>query len=319
MRVLITGITGFAGSHLADELLAAGYDVCGTRMRGESSENLTGCKQRVKVRVLDLCSPNSCARILDWSRPEAIFHLAAFTNVGASFVDPDAAMRVNYAGTLNLFEAIRNSKGVKKPLRVFLLLGSSDMYGRVRPAELPLDETQPLRPVSPYAISKAAADFLGATYHRAYKLPIIRIRSFNHAGPRQRTGFVVPDFAAQIARLERRSGRRILRTGDLSARRDLTDVRDVVRAYRLIAEQGDAGEVYHVGSGKTVTIQGIVDKLLGLARRSITTAIDPKRMRPAEVPILRADITKLKKLGWEPTISLKQTLADTLDYYRSRR
>jgi len=294
-RILITGVAGFAGSHLAEELVAAGYEVIGTRVRGEPLENLAGLRRRVGVRVLDLRSARSCATLLADIRPEAIFHLAAYSAVGASFADPNLPMRVNYGGTLNMLDAIRRNAPVQHNLQVLLTIGSSDMYGRVKRTDLPITVNQPLNPLSPYAISKAAADFLAATYQRAYGLPIIRVRAFNHAGPRQRAGFVIPDFAMQIARLERQSGRRVLRTGNLRARRDITDVRDVARAYRLIAEKGKPGEIYHIGSGQAA-----------------------KRMRPAEVPVLQADNTTLKKLGWRPTITLSQTLADTLEYYRSR-
>jgi GDP-4-dehydro-6-deoxy-D-mannose reductase len=317
-RALITGIAGFAGSHLADELVAAGYEVSGTRLRGESQENLAGLRGKINVRVFDLRSARAGEKLLADIRPHAIFHLAAYSAVGASFADPALPMQINFGGTLNLLEAIRKNTRVRKALRVVLTVGSSDMYGRVKPSQLPLSEDQPLNPVSPYAISKAAVEFLSATYERAYGLPIIRIRAFNHAGPRQRTGFVIPDFAIQIARLERRSGRRVLKTGDLSARRDITDVRDVARAYRLIAEKGRSGELYHIGSGKSVAIRSVLHWLLRMAQRPIALARDPRRIRPAEVPVLKADITKLEKLGWRPTIPLKQTLADTLEYYRSR-
>jgi GDP-4-dehydro-6-deoxy-D-mannose reductase len=315
---LITGIAGFAGSFLAEELVAAGFTVCGTRLRGESTENLARIRRRLGIRVLDVRSREACARVLSDIRPEIIFHLAAFSDVGASFADPGLVMQVNFGGTLHLLEAVRQSKKTAGSLRAFINVASSDMYGRVSPAQLPLAEGQPLQPVSPYAISKAAADFLCATYHHAYGLPIIRVRAFNHAGPRQRPGFVIPDLAGRIARLELRAGRRILKTGNLAARRDFTDVRDVARAYRLIAQQGKAGEIYHIGSGKTVSIQKVARLLCGLARRPVSVVQDAGLTRPVEVPVLQADITKLKKLGWQPTISLTQTLSDTLDYYRSR-
>ena len=317
-RVLITGAAGFAGSFLAEELVAAGYEVIGTRLRGEPKDNLAGLRGRINLRVLDLRSRRECDRLLEETRPQAVFHLAAYSAVGASFADPALPMEINYGGTLNLLEAIKENRRVRARLAVLLVVGSSDMYGPVRPAQLPLTEEQPLDPVSPYAISKAAVDFLAATYHRAYGLPIIRIRAFNHAGPRQRTGFVVPDFAAQIVRLERKTGKRVLNTGNLSAKRDLTDVRDVARAYRLIAEQGVPGEVYHVGSGRAVSIRSILDALIRMARRPIVTARDPGRSRPVDVPVLVANIAKLKRLGWQPVIPLRQTLAETLDYYRSR-
>jgi GDP-4-dehydro-6-deoxy-D-mannose reductase len=317
-RVLITGIAGFAGSWLAEELAGGGYEVFGTRVAGESLDNLAGVRGQVAVRVLDLRSSRSCAGVLADIRPQAVFHLAAYSAVGASYADPDLPMRVNYGGTLNLLEAVRNNAHVRRALRVLLTVGSSDMYGRVKPVDLPITERQPLNPLSPYAISKAAADFLAATYQRAYDLPIIRVRAFNHAGPRQRAGFVIPDFAVQIARLEKKPGRRVLRTGNLAARRDITDVRDVALAYRLIAEKGKPGEVYHIGSGRAVSIESILRRMLRMSRRAITPTKDIKRMRPAEVPVLQADISKLKKLGWRPSITLGQTLADTLDYYRSR-
>jgi len=287
-------------------------------LRGESTENLVGLKGQLDVRVLDIRSRRACEKLLAAIRPQVLFHLAAYSAVGTSYTDPELPMLVNYGGTLNLLEAVRHQPQVRRALRVVIAVGSSDMYGRVTPADLPITEKQPLNPVSPYAISKAAADFLCATYHQAYRLPIIRVRAFNHAGPRQRPGFVIPDFAGQVARLERRSGRRVLKTGDLSARRDLTDVRDVARAYRLIAEQGKIGEVYHIGSGKAVSIKSVLGSLIRMSRRPITIARDRRRLRPVKVPVLKADISKVKKLGWEPVIPLKQTLTDTLEYYRSR-
>jgi GDP-4-dehydro-6-deoxy-D-mannose reductase len=317
-RALITGIAGFAGSYLAEELVGAGYEVFGTRMRGESTKNLAGVKSQLDIRVLDIRSARGCEKLLGQIRPHMVFHLAAFSDVGASFDDPELVMQVNFGGTLHLLEALRQNKRAGKTLRVFLTVGSSDMYGRVKPSQLPLAEDQPLNPVSPYAISKTAADFLAATYHRAYGLPIIRVRAFNHAGPRQRPGFVISDMAGRIARLEGRAGRRVLKTGNLTARRDFTDVRDVARAYRLIAEKGKPGEVYHIGSGKAVSIQWVVKTLVGMARRLITIVPNAKSARPIDVPVLRADITKLNRLGWRPTIILKKTLSDTLEYHRSR-
>ena len=317
-RVLITGAAGFAGSFLAEELVTAGYEVVGTRVRGESDENLTGVRSKVDLRFLDLRSRQSIERLLREVRPQAVFHLAAYSSVGASFADPALPMAVNFGGTLNLLEVFRVDPRLRRELQVILAVGSSDMYGRVRRADLPLTEDQPLAPVSPYAISKAAVDFLAATYHRAYGLPIIRVRAFNHAGPRQRTGFVIPDFAVQIARLERKPGKRALKTGDLSARRDVTDVRDVAAAYRLLAERGAPGEVYHVGSGRAISIHGILNAMLRMAQRPIEIVRDPHLSRPVEVSVLQADISKLKRLGWQPNIPLKQTLSDTLDYYRSR-
>jgi len=317
-RVLITGIAGFAGSYLAEELVDGGFDVYGTRIRGESTANLSRVKSRITVCTLEIRSRQSCERLMHDIRPQVVFHLAAFSDVGASFIDPALVMQINFGGTLNLLEAVRESKAAAKALQVFINVGSSDMYGRVKPAELPLNENQPLRPVSPYGISKAAADFLCATYHQAYGLPIIRVRAFNHAGPRQRPGFVIPDMAGRIARLERKGGQRVLKTGNLSARRDFTDVRDVAQAYRVIAQRGKPGEIYHIGSGKAVSIQTIVDMLVGMAHRPIVITPGAGSARPIDVPVLQADITKLKKLGWQPRIVLQKTLSDTLEYYRSR-
>ncbi len=316
-RACITGIAGFAGSYLAETLVAAGYDVYGTRLRGETLEHLAGIRKHVTVRVLDIRSSRACATLLETWRPDALFHLAAQSDVGLSFADPVMTMTVNYGGTLNLLEVIREDAAVRRRLQSCIVVGSSDMYGKVTTRDLPLKESQPLNPVSPYAISKAAVDFLAATYHHAYGLPIIRVRAFNHAGPRQRQGFVIPDFAAQIVKLERRSKNRILKTGNLAVKRDITDVRDVARAYQTIAEQGTAGEVYHIGSGQAVAIKAILAQLLKMAARPIQTTVDPKRMRPAEVPVLQADISKLHTLGWQPEIPLGQTLHDTLEYYRT--
>ncbi len=210
-RALITGIAGFAGSYLAETLVDTGYDVYGTRVRGESLDNLAGIKKHLTVRVLDIRSPQACATLLSAIKPHVVFHLAAQSDVGLSFADPALTMTVNYYGTLNLLEAIRDNAELRRALQTLIVVGSSDVYGKVTTQDLPLTESQPLNPVSPYAISKAAADFLAATYHRAYGWPIIRVRAFNHAGPRQRQGFVIPDFAAQVVKLERRRKNRILK------------------------------------------------------------------------------------------------------------
>jgi GDP-4-dehydro-6-deoxy-D-mannose reductase len=253
--------------------------------------------------------------VLDEVRPERIFHLAAQSFVMTSWTAPTESLTTNILGQLHIFEAVKKLHIMPR----IQLACSSEEYGLVLEDELPIRETNPLRPLSPYAVSKVGQDLLGYQYFMSYKIPIIRTRGFNHEGPRRGAVFVCSDFAKQIADIER--GRRppVIRVGNLEARRDFTDVRDVVRAYWLSLERGVPGEVYNICSGKAWTIREMLDLLLGMTDAKVKIEQDPARMRPSDVPVLLGDASKFRKAtGWEPTIPFDQTLRDLLDYWRRR-
>jgi GDP-4-dehydro-6-deoxy-D-mannose reductase len=221
----------------------------------------------------------------------------------------------NFRGTLNLLEIVRK---LKWPTRI-LIAGSSDMYGIVKPKETPIREDRSLLPVSPYGFSKAAGDLLAYQYFKSYGVNVIRARAFNHTGPRQRTGFVIPDLASQIAKIEKSRLSPVLKVGNLSSQRDLSDVRDIVRAYVALMAKGKAGEAYNICSQKAYSIEHMLNILCSLSKKRISIQIDQKKNRPAEIPILSGNNSKLKKAtGWKPKIQIENTLKDTLDYWRGR-
>jgi len=314
-RILITGITGFAGSHLADHVLAShpGVEVFGTyrwRSRRENIEHLEG---KVRLVESDLGDQNALRAALELARPDAIFHLAAQSFVPTSWRAPAETFHINVTGEINLFEAIREL-GLDPVVHIAC---SSEEYGLVHRDETPITEQNPLRPLSPYAVSKVAQDLLGYQYFRSYGLRAVRTRGFNHEGPRRGEVFVMSNFARQIAMIEAGLNEPVMRVGNLDAVRDFTDVRDMVRAYWLAAERGEPGEVYNIASGRGITIRDMLDKLLGMSTVAVDVQTDPARLRPSDVEVLLGDASKFRAAtGWEPTIPLEQTLADTLDYWR---
>lgn len=317
MRVLITGVTGFVGSHLAEYALAQGAEVFGScrwRSRTENIEHLQGQLALVECDLRDLSAVH---HLLEVSRPDHIFHLAGQSFVQASWRAPVETLYTNIISQVNLLEAVRARLGDRPR---FLVVGSSDEYGLVNSDELPINETSPLRPLSPYAVSKVAQDLMGYQYFRSYGLPIVRTRAFNHEGPRRGDVFVTSNFARQIVEIE--AGRRepVVCIGNLEAQRDYSDVRDIVRGYWLVLEKGEAGEVYNLCSGRAWAIQEVLDFLLGESRvRSIALRVDPARLRPSDVPIVLGDASKVKRAsGWEPVIPFERTLRDLLSYWRDR-
>jgi GDP-4-dehydro-6-deoxy-D-mannose reductase len=315
MRILITGIAGFAGSHLAELLVGRGNEVFGTCLACESRVNLRAIIRRVHLSNCDVTDFSQLARLVKRVGPDQIYHLAALTSVGWSFSHPLETINTNLWGTLNLLEIARNQK---KRIKI-LVVGSSDVYGRVRPRDVPIPEDKSLRPVSPYGASKAACDLLAHQYFESYGVHVIRARAFNHTGPRQNTGFVVPDFASQIARIESERLPPVLKVGDLSARRDISDVRDVVRAYAALMARGKPGEAYNICSGKAYKIDHLLRILLSLSRERIKVQSDKGKNRPAEIPLLLGNNLRLKKAtGWKPKIPLEKTLKDTLNFWRQR-
>jgi GDP-4-dehydro-6-deoxy-D-mannose reductase len=317
MKALITGITGFAGSHLADYLLAEHPDVqvTGTYRWRSLRENIEHLADRVPMIECDIRDASATREVIASQRPDVIFHLAAQSFVPSSWKAPHETLGTNILGQLNVLEAVR-AAGLACRIQI---AGSSEEYGLVHPDELPITEDQPLRPLSPYAVSKVAQDVLAYQYFQSYGMAIVRTRGFNHTGPRRPSVFVCSDFARQLVEIG--LGRRapLIRVGNLEARRDFTDVRDVVRAYHLMLMRGQPGEAYNVGSGRGYSIQYLLDTLLGYSTSSIEVRQDPARMRPSDVPRRVGDASKLRQhTGWEPVIPFEQSLIDILNDWRQR-
>ncbi len=316
MRVLITGITGFAGSHLAEYALdQEGVEVHGTRRWRSPTENIDHLLDRLNMVECDLRDAASVTSMIDAVRPERIFHLAAQSYVPTSWHAPAESLETNIIGQLNLFEALRQT-GCDARIQI---AGSSEEYGLVHRDEVPITEANSLRPLSPYAVSKVAQDLLAYQYFRSYGTHAIRTRGFNHTGPRRGEVFVVSNFARQIALIEAGSRDPVIRVGNLEAERDFTDVRDVVRAYWLVLEHGEPGDVYNIASGRAWKIRDVLDLLLSLSDVDIRVEVDPERLRPSDVELLLGDASKLHTTtGWEPVIPFEQTARETLDYWRAR-
>jgi GDP-4-dehydro-6-deoxy-D-mannose reductase len=316
MRILVTGITGFAGGHLAEALLdAGGASVVGTARRAEWPTDTRHLAGRVRLLPCDLCDRASLLAVLRDVQPEQVYHLAGYAHTGLSFREPDVAWAGNLTATRFLYDAIEAWGGRPRVLAV----GSGLIYGDPERPDQPHDEQSPLRPASPYASSKAAADLVSYQVTRAPGLDVVRVRPFNHIGPRQSPEFATAHFARQIAAIEQGLQPPLLETGDLSPRRDLTDVRDMVRAYMLLMERGRKGEAYNVGSGEAVTIRLVLDQLLALARLPVEVRQRAELVRPSETSVMRADTGKLRReIGWTPGYTLAQTLADILEYWRHK-
>lgn len=311
-KALVTGINGFAGSFLASYLLNLGYEVHGT-IKSETN-NLKGIEEKLQLYPLDLLDREKVKEVVSKVRPNFIFHLAALTSPAQSFKDPASFFTTNISAQLNVFDSLIESGLLDTRV---LITSSAEVYGMVKPGDLPVDEETPLRPASPYAVSKIAQDYLGLQYFLSNKLQVIRVRPFNHVGPRQSPDFVVASFAKQIADIEKGEVTPVIKVGNLDAKRDFTDVRDMVKAYELIINKGEIGEVYNIGSGKSHQIKEILEKLLSMSQKEIEIEIDPSRLRPSDVPDIVADSLKLKSLtGWSTEIPLEQTLKDTLDFFR---
>ena len=316
MRVLITGITGFVGSHLTEWLLArGGIELCGIEHGPGRTDHLDHVQNAVTIYDCDMRAPAAVHRVIAEARPDRIVHLAAQSFVPASWSAPADTLATNVLGQVHLLEAVR-ACGLAPRI---LIAGSSEEYGLVREDELPIKETNPLRPLSPYAVSKVAQDLLGFQYAQSYGMPIVRTRAFNHTGPRRGSVFASSNFAMQIALIEAGQQEPVIQVGNLEARRDFTDVRDIVRGYWLALEQGEPGEVYNLCSGRAVAIRDVLQLLLQLTSAAVTVQVDPRRLRPSDVPVLCGDGSKFQRLtGWRPEIPLRQTLEDLLNYWRAK-
>jgi GDP-4-dehydro-6-deoxy-D-mannose reductase len=316
MRVLVTGITGFVGSHMAEHALAQGARVFGSSRWRSQTENIEHLRERITLVECDLRDPSSVRALIEEADPACIVHLAAQSFVGASWQAPAETLTTNILSQVNLLEAIRV---LKLPPR-FLCVGSSDEYGMVYDNELPIRETNPLRPLSPYAVSKVTQDLMGYQYFRSYGLPIVRARAFNQSGPRRGDVFVESSFARQVAEIEAGLRPPVIQVGDLKPRRDYSDVRDIVRGYWILLERGEPGEVYNLCSGRSWSIQRVLDFLLEQSTvKNIAVEIDPARFRPSDVMVLEGDPSKVEDAtGWKVAIPFERTLADLLGYWRER-
>jgi GDP-4-dehydro-6-deoxy-D-mannose reductase len=316
MRLLITGITGFVGSHMAEYALAHGAEVFGSSRWRSRTENIEHLRSQIKLIECDLRDLASVRGLLETAEPTHVVHLAAQSFVGASWQTPAETLSTNIISQVNLLEGIRRFTIAPR----VLVVGSSEEYGFVCPDELPIRETNPLRPLSPYAVSKVAQDMMGYQYFMSYGLPIIRTRAFNHEGPRRGEVFVTSNFAKQVAEIEAGMREPTMAVGDLTPRRDFSDVRDVVRGYWLLLERGEPGEVYNLCSGRSWAIQQVLEFLLEQSRvKRIAVETDPARLRPSDVMILEGDSSKIRKAtGWEVEIPFERTLRDLLAYWRQR-
>jgi GDP-4-dehydro-6-deoxy-D-mannose reductase len=282
---------------------------------GEPDVNVAHLGRRLRIDRFDITDRDACRKYITAARPDYLFHLAAAASVGKSFALGETTIRVNTLGSYHVFDAVRGKKWLKK----LVFVSTSDVYGPVKAKNLPLTPESPIHPLSPYAQSKAAAEFIAQVYISRYHLPIVIVRAFNHTGPRQGLDFVIPAFSQKIAAAERSRGKAVIKVGNLAARRDISDVRDIVRGYRLLAERGQIGAVYHLCSGKAFSIGRLLNKLLALSDKAIKVQQDKNLYRIIDIPVLRGSYkATLQEIGWKPEIELKTTLADTLDFWRRR-
>jgi len=312
-KALITGVEGFVGEYLAQELLKNGYEVIGTRL-ADISKSL---EEKIKVFKLDILDKEKLKLVIEKERPQYIFHLAAISSAKYSWQNPQKTMNININGTLNLLDIARESNF---DIRI-ILIGSAEEYGQVMPEEIPIKETNLPRPQNPYSVSKLAQTLLAKQYEKAYSMDIVIMRAFNHIGPKQSEIFVVSDFAKQIAEIERGLREPVIKVGNLKAKRDFTDVRDIVKGYVAAAERGRSGEIYNIGSSRAIAIEDILYKLIELSdnKNSIEVIIDKDKFRPIDAPILLGDCSKLEQhTSWSRTIDLEETLKDVLDYWRGK-
>lgn len=314
MRALITGISGFVGSHLAEYLLAhTDWQISGT-VYGRL-DNIAHLRQRLALFPAELSHLDVVRFIVEEAQPDYLFHLAAQPIPSLSYHDPWFTLENNIRSQLNMLEAVAQ---LGLACRV-LVVGSSEEYGAVSPADLPIDEETPLRPTSPYAVSKVTQDLLGLQYWLSRRVEAVRVRPFNHIGPRQRRGFVAPDFASQIAEIEAGLRPPVMAVGELNVARDFSDVRDIVAGYHLALTQGQAGEVYNLGAGQARSVQELLDTMIASSSLPIAVTRDPDRVRTVETPRIVADCTRLRQqTGWTPGIPFHQSVADVLDYWRDQ-
>lgn len=316
VRALITGVTGFAGSHLAEHLLTQpNIDIYGVGLAQAGAGHVAHLLDRIHLATGALEDKEWVQRLVADISPDCIIHLAAQAAPSLSLADPSATLITNIVSQVNLLQACL-AAGLNPTI---LIIGSGDEYGLIEPSELPITEATPLRPTNPYAVSKIAQDMLGLQYFLAHGLQCVRLRPFNHIGPRQGDAFVVAGFARQIAEAEAGLHAPVIRVGNLQSARDFTDVRDMVQAYWLAVRMGKPGAVYNIGSGQSYVIGDILEHLLSMSSATLHVEVDPEKLRPTDVPETRCDAGRFRQLtGWQPRITIDQTLRDVLDYWRER-
>lgn len=311
MKALIIGGGGFVGPYLVRHLVNdLGYEVTVTKTEKENFVS-----DIAHVVNLDILNKEQISEVLNAQRPDYIFHLAAQSSVAYSWKNPSLTIDVNVKGCVNVLDAIRDLDFKPRTL----LIGSGEEYGHIREGECPITEENNSRPGNIYAATKACQNMLGKIYADAYGMDVMMVRAFNHIGPNQTPMFVVADFCKQVAEIEKGIKEPVMYVGNLTAKRDFTDVRDVVKAYALLVKEGERGETYNVGTGHALAIQEILDTIISMSDKSIEVKVDPDRLRPVDVPIIEPDIRKINECtGWKPQILLSQTLKETLEYWRGQ-
>ena len=313
MKVLIIGAAGFVGNHLID-FLSKQQDVYiyATKLKTETL-GITG--NNITAIDLDICCTAEVSELIRQVRPDYIIHLAALSSVSYSWQEPALTFNINVIGTINLLEAVRQSDIYPR----ILLIGSAEEYGIVLPENLPIKENHNIDPKSPYAASKASQELIARMYASVYNLEIVMVRAFNHIGPGQSPVFAIAGFTEQIAKIEKGLQEPVITVGNLSVKRDFTDVRDVVRGYWDLVRYGEKGEVYNIGSGKSLLLKTILDTLISMSSRKINIEIDQRKFRPVDILELRADISKIQNhINWKPEIDINTTLSDILNYWRKK-
>lgn len=307
-KVLIIGGAGFVGGYLTEILLENGFEVHSTCLPKEEIKEGIGHK-------LDILDKDAVLSLLDELRPDVIYHLAAQSSVALSWKNPQLTVDINIKGTLNLLDALRQCENLNSRI---ILIGSGEEYGYIRDGACPISEDEKLNPGNIYAVTKACQSMIGSIYTRAYNMDIVMVRAFNHMGAKQLPQFVVSDFCKQVAEIEKGLRKPEISVGNLTAKRDFTDVHDVVRAYMMLAEKGRSGELYNVGSGNAIAISEILDIIISKSKADIKISRDENKFRPSDIPVIEADISKITAdTGWEPKIPLDKTIQDVLNYWRN--
>lgn len=313
LKALITGLNGFAGYHLAKLLIDNGYDIVGLDINVETiNKSFRGLKDKINLIGCDLCDEYKINEVFNNHTFDLVFHLAAQSSVKLSFESPAETLSININSTLNILEAVSRLKIPPKTL----IISSSEIYGQLRPDQVPVTEFAPLLPVNPYAVSKAAVDLMSYQYYKAYDLPIYWARAFSHSGPGQRTVAVLSDWCFQAAKIELGVRQPEISVGNMEVTRDYADVRDVVRGYLAILNDGEPGKPYNVCSGKGYRLDDLLDIIISFSSKKIRIVPDPSKLRPVDIPILVGSPERLvNETGWQPQIEIKQTLKDLYSYW----
>ncbi len=315
-NALITGVTGFAGSHLAEFLVHKNiYDVVGLHASDRNLDNISSIKDSIRLEKINLLDKEKTSQFINEIKPDVIFHLAASATVGNSFERAAEYITNNSTSQINIFEAVKTNELLDTKI---IVISSANIYGKVSAENLPIDEETPLNPDNPYSVSKITQDYLGLCYFLSYNLPIVRLRPFNHVGSRLSTEISLSRFAKEIAEMEKGMKEPVMRVGNLEAKRDFTDVVDMVRAYALAAEKCTAGEAYNIGTEVSRSIGDVLNMMIAMSSKKIEVVSDESLFRPSDIPELRADASKFRQAtGWKPEVPFEKTLENLLEYWRN--